>query len=57
MDKFKQLVTDGKLPGKLVDDDVVLDKLKPANMELFTSEKEGILYGKKDPVALIRIGK
>ncbi|MCH8330707.1 MAG: hypothetical protein IH946_04895 [Bacteroidetes bacterium] len=50
-------MSDGKLPGKVDDDDVILYELKPEHKEIFTSKTEGILYNKKETVALIRISK
>jgi hypothetical protein len=53
--KFKVLVEQGKLPGRIErDGDVILDRLEPQHLSLITGEQEGVLFAWDQPVVLIR---
>lgn len=54
--KFKRLVEEGRLPGSVTeDDDVVLQPLTAEQVELLTSEREGVLLEWDDPVIFTRL--
>ena len=57
-EKFKPLVLEKKvLPGKLRGRDISLGLLKPEQLELIMSGKEGVLFKWDEPAILIRQGK
>ena len=57
LEKFRALVKEGKLPGKLDDKDVLLDGLGPEHVQMITSSSEGVLFDWENPSVLIRIVK
>jgi len=57
VDEFKQLITDGRLPGQIRDDDVVLGKLLPAQLALITSDEAAGLYHWDEPMLLMKLGR
>jgi len=57
VESFQQLVTDGKLPGHIKDDNVILGTLEPAHLAILSSEQAGILYHWDEPMVLMRLGR
>jgi hypothetical protein len=57
VDEFKKLVTDGRLPGQIRDDNVILGKLTPAQLALITSDKAATLYHWDEPMVLMKLGR
>ena len=57
VDEFKKLLTDGNLPGRMRDDDVVLAELGPAQLALITSDKAAGLYHWDEPMVLMKLGR
>ena len=57
VEKFRALVKDGKLPGKIDDKNVVLDELDPEHVQMITSSAEGVLFDWENPAVLIRVVK
>lgn len=55
--KFKALVQDGVIPGKVQDGDVVLGGLTSNHLHLITSETNGVVFDWDHPFALIKSGK
>ncbi len=58
INRFKQLVTNGELPGKLGGFEhasVYVDTLNLEQLEMFSNETEGKLYNGEKPVALLQI--
>jgi hypothetical protein len=54
--KFKTLVREGKLPGRIVDNgDVYLDDLAPKHVEIITTETEGVLFDWQNPSIAMRL--
>ncbi len=56
-DKFKALVSSGKLPGKIDKEDVTLGDLDSRRMELITSGSNGVLFRWDDPMVLTKLSK
>jgi hypothetical protein len=55
--KFKTLVRDGMIPGKVDGSDVVLGSLASNHLALITSETNGVLFNWDEPFVLIKSGK
>jgi hypothetical protein len=57
-DKFKELVSKGRLPGKVdKDNNVLLDELQPKDMELINSGSSGVLLEWENPWVLRKISQ
>ena len=54
---FEQWVNDGKLPGQIKGDNVILGKLEPEHLALLSGEQAGILYHWDEPMVLMRLGR
>ena len=54
VEQFKVLIKDGKLPGKVTEDGVVLDKLKPEIIEMIDDPSANLLQW-KEPDVFVRI--
>lgn len=52
---FRRLVEDGKLPGELKEDGVVLGKLDDAQLALIGADAEGVLFEWREPMVLQRV--
>ena len=57
VDEFKKLVTDGRLPGRIRDKNVILGKLTPAQSALITSDEAASLYHWDEPMVLMKLGR
>lgn len=55
--KFKALGKNGKLPSREDGNDIFLEHLTPEQLEVITSQSEGVLYEWNDPLVFIRIVK
>ena len=55
VEQFKILIKDGKLPGKVTEDGVLLDELKPEAIEMIDDPSTNLLEW-KEPDIFIRIG-
>jgi hypothetical protein len=56
VEKFKAMVREGKLPGKIDDNNnIILDDLTPEHVSIIASESEGLLFDLQNPQAVIRI--
>jgi len=55
--KFKTLVKEGQLPGRIENDDVVLGDLTSEHLKLITSETEGVLFEWDKPIVFRRFSK
>ncbi len=55
-EKFKTLVEEGKLPGKIEDNNVLLGNLTSEHLKLITSEATGILFEWDEPIVFRRKG-
>jgi len=55
VEQFKTLITNGKLPGEVTEDSVVLGELKPEAIEMIDDPSANLLEW-KDPDIFIRIG-
>jgi hypothetical protein len=55
--KFIDLVRDGRIPGKVDGNDVVLGSLASNHLDLITSETNGVLFDWDEPLVLIKSGK
>ena len=54
--KFKVLVEEGKLPGRIEPGgDVILDRLEPQHLSMITEEREGVLLVWGEPTAFLRL--
>jgi len=56
-EKFKALIEEGKFPGEIQDDNIVLGELDPKHYELITSESIGVPFHWDDPMVLNKITK
>lgn len=56
-EKFSALVKKGTLPGKIDGDNIFLEKLTPAQMDLITTDTQGTLMAWDEPLILVRSGK
>jgi|GEM_PF-2524337 len=52
--KFRTLIEDGKIPGKIVKKDVILEKVTPEIIDIIESEKQGILFDWREPMIFRR---
>ncbi len=57
LDKFENLVKEGKLPGKINAYNVILGDLKPEHLEIITSEDSGVLFCWDKPLVLMKLTK
>jgi hypothetical protein len=57
LEKFRALVKEGKLPGKIDEKNVLLDALGPEHVQMVTSSEEGVLFDWQSPAVLIRVVK
>jgi hypothetical protein len=55
--KFKQLVEDGKLPGTTNGSNVALGTLSSNQLDLITSDTNGVLFDWDEPFILIKMSK
>lgn len=56
-EKFKTLVGEGRLPGKIGDNEVVLGNLTSKHLKLITSEMEGVLFEWDEPIIFRRLNQ
>ena len=54
-EKFKGLVSNGTLPGKVEGDEVHLGELSAAHLAILTSSSQGVLLNWENPLVLIRM--
>ena len=54
--RFKELVKAGVLPGKIDNDDVLLDELKPQHLKTITSGERGVLFEWDKPNVFVKVG-
>jgi len=57
VNKFKELVKKGQLPGKLEENAVLLGELGPKHMELITSGSNGVLLDWENPTVFTKMSK
>ena len=57
VDKFKDLCKKGSLPCREEEGNVILTALTPEHLQIINSEKEGVLYEWRDPLAFIRAAR
>ncbi len=50
--KFRKLVEQGIIKGKVTNDDIILDQVTPELIELIESERYGLLFDWQDPRVL-----
>jgi hypothetical protein len=55
-EKFKTLVEEGKLPGRIKKDSIVLGGLNSEQLKLITSGRTGVLFEWDEPVIFMRKG-
>ncbi len=56
-DKFKELVKNGNLPGKIEGNETYLGDLEPKHMELITSSSNGVLLDWENPAVFTKMSK
>lgn len=57
VDKFEALVREGKIPGEVEGNDVVLGRLTSSHLELIASETSGVLFDWEEPLVLMKSGE
>lgn len=56
--KFKTLVLENKLPGKIIEENkIILSNLQPEQMKIITGAKEGCVFSLDNPIVLKRSAK
>ena len=56
-EKFKTLVEEGKLPGRVEDNNILLGNLTSEHLKLITSETAGVLFEWDEPIIFRRFSK
>lgn len=55
VEEFRNLVKDGKMPGEIQGDNVMLGDLESTHLEMIISEDSGLLFDWKNPLVFMRI--
>lgn len=57
IERFRQAVKSGKLPGQVIEKNVILGELTAEHMKLITSQNEGLYFNWEEPLVLFRHGQ
>ncbi len=52
---FEKLVTEGILPGKVIEDGILLKPLKSEHIEIIGASSHGVVFGWDEPIVLVKL--